>query len=1103
MKNHVLLSAILILFLSVIPGISTAQDLPVVYVTQNGSGDGSSWDNALSDLQEAINLHDSAEVWVAAGTYAPTQFPPFTRDQDLDNDHYKSIYVIKDVSLYGGFSGNETDRSQRDWNENITTLDGEEYYYHVVQMRGENSQDEDIEFGINSTTVFDGFTITRGLNTSSGDGNQQGAGMVISYSSPQVKNCTFTQNNTFDVTSSGGYGGAMKLFASDARITSCVFDKNTAFYGGAIHMSGLNNPVIEYNTFINNNSSTGGQGGAIYIEGFSSLHSKPIIRNNIFRNNIGGDGGAIFSMSYVHPIILNNVFTGNLAHQRGGGLFIINANDEAIVMNNSFGYNRAKSSGGGVNIHSSELVFSNNIVWDNYNPDDNSVSEINISESDITYSYNIVRGYNGTGSNYGNSPQFLDDDLHISFDSPAIDAGKLIWYTIKGIADTLYDAEGNERIRNGKIDVGAYERTPFSADENGIIYVDAEDGSANGTGNSWQNANINLGIALDFSDGAEQIWVANGTYYTFRFESSVSGNTEAQNATLASDAISLQMKNGLTLAGGFEGNEPADFNLLNRDLENNESIITGTLMVGRDSVNYTSVLFYNADANLNTIDSTAVIDGFVLENAGGNGIQNGALLNGGNDMVEASPIIRNTVFRNSKGWGIYNHHSQTKIENCVFENISDDIQYSDSRGGGGIYNKNAVKYGEKYDLNTIRILNCEFRNNNLGVLSETYGPMIMGSTFEDQRFYGVSFNRAPNHFQTASSVDGWIIDSEFRNNGWIGIKNYRMSPVIKGCHFEDNNSTTNTKAIFNQFVKDAAETAENSKSVKITDCMFQGNSTDVSNSFSKVTVGNSIFNKTQYRVFENSSTIMDVVNSTFVNQEEIFSYPITNSVSEYQDLDTTATLTISNSIFWNLRMTNTGEIEIPFLFGWSSKIDTSLIKHSVIQGGDADLFYGEGMMFEDPMFLSEYSFSLNENSPLIDAGNDELYTNIMSSETDFAGHDRMNGTIDIGALEYHQGLSIEDEETNGEIPNGYKLKNAYPNPFNPSTNIAFDLPRSGFVTLSVYNILGQKVATLISKQMSAGSHIASFEAHGLSSGIYLYRIQVNDFVSQKQMTLIK
>ncbi|HMS34002.1 MAG TPA: T9SS type A sorting domain-containing protein [Ignavibacteria bacterium] len=89
------------------------------------------------------------------------------------------------------------------------------------------------------------------------------------------------------------------------------------------------------------------------------------------------------------------------------------------------------------------------------------------------------------------------------------------------------------------------------------------------------------------------------------------------------------------------------------------------------------------------------------------------------------------------------------------------------------------------------------------------------------------------------------------------------------------------------------------------------------------------------------------------------------------------------------------------------------------------------------------------------------------------------------------------------IPDNYNLSQNYPNPFNPSTKINYTIPKSGLVTLKVYDLLGKEVASLVNEVVNAGSHEVSFNASNLSSGTYFYRIKVGDFVETKKMSLLK
>ena len=92
---------------------------------------------------------------------------------------------------------------------------------------------------------------------------------------------------------------------------------------------------------------------------------------------------------------------------------------------------------------------------------------------------------------------------------------------------------------------------------------------------------------------------------------------------------------------------------------------------------------------------------------------------------------------------------------------------------------------------------------------------------------------------------------------------------------------------------------------------------------------------------------------------------------------------------------------------------------------------------------------------------------------------------------------------NSSNPDDYKLFQNFPNPFNPATIISYKLNNSGFVTLKVYNLVGQIVKTLVSENQESGTYSKQFDASDLSAGIYLYKLQVNGFTSVKRMTLIK
>lgn len=90
-----------------------------------------------------------------------------------------------------------------------------------------------------------------------------------------------------------------------------------------------------------------------------------------------------------------------------------------------------------------------------------------------------------------------------------------------------------------------------------------------------------------------------------------------------------------------------------------------------------------------------------------------------------------------------------------------------------------------------------------------------------------------------------------------------------------------------------------------------------------------------------------------------------------------------------------------------------------------------------------------------------------------------------------------------EIATTYSLAQNFPNPFNPTTNISFSLPKAGFVNISVYDITGKLVQELVNNNMSAGKYNTTWDADNFASGVYFYKIQSGDFTEMKKMSLIK
>jgi hypothetical protein len=125
---------------------------------------------------------------------------------------------------------------------------------------------------------------------------------------------------------------------------------------------------------------------------------------------------------------------------------------------------------------------------------------------------------------------------------------------------------------------------------------------------------------------------------------------------------------------------------------------------------------------------------------------------------------------------------------------------------------------------------------------------------------------------------------------------------------------------------------------------------------------------------------------------------------------------------------------------------------------------------------------------------DDEYLEVVYSDNN------QTGRIPIVILDLDKPSDVDNESA---LPKEYSLKQNYPNPFNPSTNIEFSMKESGFVNISVYNLLGEKVADLLNGEMAPGNHQVEFKAEGLSSGIYIYKLRTGNFEASRKMMLLR
>jgi hypothetical protein len=179
---------------------------------------------------------------------------------------------------------------------------------------------------------------------------------------------------------------------------------------------------------------------------------------------------------------------------------------------------------------------------------------------------------------------------------------------------------------------------------------------------------------------------------------------------------------------------------------------------------------------------------------------------------------------------------------------------------------------------------------------------------------------------------------------------------------------------------------------------------------------------------------------------------------------------------------------------------------------------GTGNITDDPAMhdsltaINDTLFScLSFNSPCIDAGHsDTTYFDIEDPQNlGFALWPAMGSLRnDMGAYGGHGSTNILVGVNKGDKKKKNRLSNLnlyqnYPNPFNPITKISWQLPVSCLVNLSIYNITGEKIITLVNRKYPAGFHAIEWVATEFASGVYLYRLEVEDYVETKKMVFMK
>ena len=254
----------IIFIITIFLGISTKAQ---VFVKNNATGanNGTTWQDAYTNLDSAINNTNTGDIWVAEGIYKPSIKASYAQ--------CKSFSIAKKIALYGGFKGFETNISQRDIEDNITILSGDvgiegndsDNTPRVISITGDN---------VDSSTIIDGFTVTKSYYKN-GDDYDNAAIYIWCVGDPVIRNCTIKDNFGF-------YGAGIYVrnyTSSKPLITNNLITNNVAFEGAGIYLTYTSAKVI--GNKIIKNKCVGGythlSGGGIQITAYTS----PYIYGNL------------------------------------------------------------------------------------------------------------------------------------------------------------------------------------------------------------------------------------------------------------------------------------------------------------------------------------------------------------------------------------------------------------------------------------------------------------------------------------------------------------------------------------------------------------------------------------------------------------------------------------------------------------------------------------------------------------------------------------------------------------------------------------------------------------------------------------------------------
>ncbi len=362
-----------------------------------GANNGSSWANAYTDLSVAItNAPANSQLWIATGTYKPGA----TRNDFFD--------IQNGLELYGGFAGNETTLSQRDFTSNLTILSGDIAGNDVPDNFTTNRTDNSrhivwVPNILSDAVTFDGLVFEGGqTDDGSGSGNDRRGAAILSYSKIVVKNCVFRQNY--------GYFGSVyprQAGANNSEFSNCAFSNSDGGFGAGIFLASTIG-FIDNCTFTNLTSTDNGSA-------ITATNTTYTITNSTFTNNTSAESGAIMTNSSqggTHLCKISNTDFINNSARFGGAVQTFNLGIEVDFENCTFTDNSAITRGGAVSADAKSIVRFNGCTFQNNEaPQGGAIGVYDVTSTSVEDCTFLGNTAIASGISYGGAILFADSPL--------------------------------------------------------------------------------------------------------------------------------------------------------------------------------------------------------------------------------------------------------------------------------------------------------------------------------------------------------------------------------------------------------------------------------------------------------------------------------------------------------------------------------------------------------------------------------------------------------------------------------------------------------------------------------------------------------------------